>query len=318
MVTSARSTFPLRNWIAASAVSSRAVWPSSPRAENSSSASVCSIWARSKLPSAMSPEPRSLDERCVEVRSCDRDRSAAAVHPASRRTAPCFPGAWRWMRGSGSPAPRTACRRAPAPARELRDRRARPARIRRARLRECSSQAARRAHRCAIRSLRKRPARAVARLTAVSSMRALFLAQHLRAHPRRQVELVERAQDRGACLAGRIIHCGEMSLRRFGGPAAIGKLVQQVEFDGAALIFAFCQRLHVVCRREMRRGLRAWARSLRATRRDRFSPAVRWPCPAPETRANAGRAGHRVRAAASAGCVPRPLRASCAGRCWPA
>ena len=87
---------------------------------------------------------------------------------------------------------------------------------------------------------------------------ALVVARNVRAHRRSQAELVERAQDRGARLPGCITRRREVRLRGFGGPAAIGKLVQQVELDRAAFVFAFRQRLQVVCRFEVERRLAQW------------------------------------------------------------
>ena len=101
-----------------------------------------------------------------------------------------------------------------------------------------------------------------------------------------------------------------MRLRRFGGPAAIGEVVQQVELDvrcaGIRLSASDCMSLRAC---EVARGL--------AQRRERRAPATRvslrassaLPLPSAGSRAGAGRAARPVR-----GCGQRRMRTAAAPR----
>ena len=202
-----------------------------------------------------------------------------------------------------------------------RDRPARSARSRPSTCRGRSSQVERvRSRRCACRALRNRPARCCTRATAVSSSARCSARGTSGPIARREVEFVERAQDRGARRAGRVVRRREMRLRGFGGPAAIFELVQQVELDGSRAGTRL--RPAPACRSPPRNAPRPGAAAAIAARQRgacRSAPRSSLPLPSAMI-SEQPLVGRRIRraAAASAGCAPRPRRASCAGRCWSA
>jgi hypothetical protein len=82
----------------------------------------------------------------------------------------------------------------------------------------------------------------------------LFRARDVRPHPGGDIEFIECAQYCGTGRAGLVPGRDEMCLRCFGRPASVMEFVEQIEFDIAALVFGFRQRLHVVGGFEMHGG----------------------------------------------------------------